>query len=343
MFHNYESKPGLRSRSVSLTGSAAIHSCVLLVLMMVRFTVDPRPHRYTETRLYVPLAEPAKAAPRQRETPALRFVPPPSSAPLTVPQPSVALLPLPEPPAARAAVVPAQRPVLPIPAAAAVSRPSPGFVSALPATLSTSRVTPRDTGSFPAVPVKAAPAAARLQLAESQFGAVPLDTSHRGSASGATLPAGFGTAGVTAASRRSGTSTGASNGFAGIAVAAPAPAPAARPATAGTAFAAAVTADPGRPTAVRQSGGEPLEILYKPRPEYTEEARRARAEGDVVLEVLFTGSGTLRVLRVVRGLGYGLEQNATDAAAKIRFRPAREDGHAIDTVATVRITFQMAY
>ncbi len=46
---------------------------------------------------------------------------------------------------------------------------------------------------------------------------------------------------------------------------------------------------------------------------------------------------------MVRGLGYGLEQNATDAAAKIRFRPAKEDGRAVDTVAMVRISFQMAY
>ncbi len=88
---------------------------------------------------------------------------------------------------------------------------------------------------------------------------------------------------------------------------------------------------------------QPLEILFKPRPAYTEEARRAHVEGDVVLEVLFTGSGDLRVLRVVRTLGYGLETKAIDAAAKIRFRPAGADGHPIDTVATVRISFQMAY
>ncbi len=62
-----------------------------------------------------------------------------------------------------------------------------------------------------------------------------------------------------------------------------------------------------------------------------------------MLEVLFPGTGNLRVLRVVRGLGYGLEQNALDAAAKIRFRPASEDGHPVDTVANVRISFQVAY
>ena len=59
-------------------------------------------------------------------------------------------------------------------------------------------------------------------------------------------------------------------------------------------------------------------LLFKPRPAYTEEARWAHIEGDVELEVLFTGSGNLRVLRVVRSLGYGLEQKAIDAAGKDR-------------------------
>jgi TonB family protein len=98
-----------------------------------------------------------------------------------------------------------------------------------------------------------------------------------------------------------------------------------------------------RKPADHKAVAEALEIQDKPRPAYTEEARRARVEGDVVLEVLFTGSGSLRVLRVVERLGYGLEQNAIDAVAKIRFRPAREDGHAIDTIAMVRISFQLAY
>jgi TonB family protein len=157
------------------------------------------------------------------------------------------------------------------------------------------------------------------------------------------LPAGFGAAGVAAANPHHATSIVASNAFGGVAAAPPSQEPAAKPAPAGTAFTAAVSADPRQVAARRQPAAEPLEILYKPRPGYTEEARRAHIEGDIVLEVLFTGAGNLRVLRVVRGLGYGLEQNALDAAAKIRFRPAKEDGHAVDTVAMIRISFQLAY
>ena len=51
----------------------------------------------------------------------------------------------------------------------------------------------------------------------------------------------------------------------------------------------------------------PAEITAKPTPAYTEEARKLRIEGEVLLEVVFESSGKLRVLRVVRGLGHGLD------------------------------------
>ena len=86
-----------------------------------------------------------------------------------------------------------------------------------------------------------------------------------------------------------------------------------------------------------------LEILDKPRPEYSAEARLLQIEGEVVLEVLFTASGQIRVLRVLRGLGHGLDESATRAAMAIRFRPAMEHGKPMDTVATVRIDFQLAH
>jgi hypothetical protein len=57
----------------------------------------------------------------------------------------------------------------------------------------------------------------------------------------------------------------------------------------------------------------------------------------------FTVGGHARVLRVLRGLGHGLDENATQAAMAIRFRPALEHGTPVDTVALVRIEFQLAY
>lgn len=86
----------------------------------------------------------------------------------------------------------------------------------------------------------------------------------------------------------------------------------------------------------------PLEILSKPRPLYTEEARRLRIEGDVVLQVSFRASTEICVLRVLRGLGHGLDENAISAASAIHFRPASDGERPIDEIAIVRITFQLA-
>jgi TonB family protein len=86
----------------------------------------------------------------------------------------------------------------------------------------------------------------------------------------------------------------------------------------------------------------PVEIISKPTPIYTDEARKLRIEGEVLLEVMFEASGRLRVLRVVRGLGHGLDENAQRAAEQIRFKPAMKDGQPADSTATVHIIFQLA-
>ena len=86
----------------------------------------------------------------------------------------------------------------------------------------------------------------------------------------------------------------------------------------------------------------PVEIVLKPTPEYTVEARSARIEGTVSLELEFTAAGDVRVLRVVRGLGHGLDEAAQRAALNIRFKPAQSDGRAVDSRATVHITFRLS-
>jgi TonB family protein len=86
----------------------------------------------------------------------------------------------------------------------------------------------------------------------------------------------------------------------------------------------------------------PVEILSKPKPGYTAEARAKNIEGEVLLEVQFGASGDLRIVRVVRGLGHGLDETAAAAAEGIRFRPATRDGAAVDCSALVHIVFQLA-
>jgi TonB family protein len=87
----------------------------------------------------------------------------------------------------------------------------------------------------------------------------------------------------------------------------------------------------------------PVEILSKPSPVYTEEARRLRLEGEVLLEVMFGANGTLHVNRVVRGMGHGLDEAAIEAANKMRFKPAQHYNQVIDSTATVHVVFQLAY
>lgn len=86
----------------------------------------------------------------------------------------------------------------------------------------------------------------------------------------------------------------------------------------------------------------PAEILSKPTPAYTEEARKLRVEGEVLLEVVLEASGQLRVVRVVRGLGHGLDENAIRAAGQIRFKPALQNGQPTDSTALLHIIFQLA-
>jgi len=87
---------------------------------------------------------------------------------------------------------------------------------------------------------------------------------------------------------------------------------------------------------------QPVVIIAKPKPVYTDEARKLGLEGEVLLDVVFPASGPVHVNRVIRGLGHGLDEAAIRAAEQIQFKPAISDGHPVDFPATVHIVFQIA-
>ncbi len=91
------------------------------------------------------------------------------------------------------------------------------------------------------------------------------------------------------------------------------------------------------------SNTKPVEVLSVPKPVYTSQGLAKRIEGDVRLEVVFTASGEVKVVRVIQGLGYGLDEAAETAARQIRFRPALQDGQPVDSQVPIRITFELAY
>jgi TonB family protein len=86
----------------------------------------------------------------------------------------------------------------------------------------------------------------------------------------------------------------------------------------------------------------PVEIISKPNPAYTEEAREKKVEGEVQLDVVFGATGKIQVLRVVRGLGLGLDESARSAASQIRFRPGTKDGNPVDMRGIVHIVFKLS-
>jgi TonB family protein len=100
-------------------------------------------------------------------------------------------------------------------------------------------------------------------------------------------------------------------------------------------------AAPVQQATVAQSSTD-LEIVSKPSPQYTNEARQLKIEGNVVLHVTFTAGGQVVVLSIVHGLGHGLDEEARRVAQQIRFHPASRNGQAVDSTTNITITFQLA-
>ena len=102
-------------------------------------------------------------------------------------------------------------------------------------------------------------------------------------------------------------------------------------------------AAPKKVAAATEGNTTQVDILEKPRPEYTAEGRSLRLEGDVVLDLIFLANGTVQVKGIVSGLGHGLDEAASHAAQQIKFKPAKRDGQPVDFPARVRIQFRLAY
>lgn len=83
------------------------------------------------------------------------------------------------------------------------------------------------------------------------------------------------------------------------------------------------------------------EIQFKPRPQYTEEGRVNKITGVVVVRALFTSDGRVTNPTIIRGLGYGLDEKAIEAALKIKFRSALRDGRPASVWLTIEVQFQL--
>jgi len=70
-------------------------------------------------------------------------------------------------------------------------------------------------------------------------------------------------------------------------------------------------------------------LLNSPQPKYTEEARKAKIQGLVLARVLVGSDGTVKQVKITRGLSYGLDEQAIQAALQMRWRPAMKSGQPV--------------
>jgi protein TonB len=94
---------------------------------------------------------------------------------------------------------------------------------------------------------------------------------------------------------------------------------------------------------VRQVGGSvsaPVEI-YSVDPEFSEEARRAKLSGSVLVNLWVDQSGRPTHVRVLQGLGMGLDEKAVDAVRQFRFKPAMENGKSVTVELNVEVSFHI--
>jgi protein TonB len=82
-------------------------------------------------------------------------------------------------------------------------------------------------------------------------------------------------------------------------------------------------------------------VLYKVEPEFSEEARKAKYQGTVVLTIEVGEDGKPRGFRIVSGLGMGLDDKAIEAVSRWRFKPAMRNGKPVRSPATIQVNFRL--
>ena len=82
-------------------------------------------------------------------------------------------------------------------------------------------------------------------------------------------------------------------------------------------------------------------VLFKVDPEYSEEARKAKYSGTVLLSVIVDSEGRARDIRVLKSLGMGLDEKAVEAVQKWKFKPGMKGGTAVNVRAQIEVNFRL--
>jgi TonB family protein len=102
--------------------------------------------------------------------------------------------------------------------------------------------------------------------------------------------------------------------------------------------------DPPSDEGTRAAEGDkiyPAVAIYKASAPLTQEARMARVNGEVRLKILISATGAVEVIKVVKGLGHGLDESAAQAARISKFLPAEKDGVLISQEAEITYGFRI--
>jgi|GEM_PF-267000 len=98
------------------------------------------------------------------------------------------------------------------------------------------------------------------------------------------------------------------------------------------------------------AGGGPMRIgggvsapvpIFQPEAEFSDEARRAKYQGEVMVSLIVDAQGNPQNPRVVRPLGMGLDEKALEAVMKYKFKPAMKDGHPVPVYLTIAVNFRL--
>jgi TonB family protein len=82
-------------------------------------------------------------------------------------------------------------------------------------------------------------------------------------------------------------------------------------------------------------------LLFKVDPEYSEEARKAKYQGAVLLNIEVDPSGKVTNIKVQRSLGLGLDEKAIEAVRKWQFKPGYKDGKPVTVAVTIEVDFRL--
>jgi protein TonB len=88
-------------------------------------------------------------------------------------------------------------------------------------------------------------------------------------------------------------------------------------------------------------GVRPPSVLVSVDPEFSEEARKAKFSGNVLVDLIVDEQGNPSHVRVARGVGMGLDEKAVEAVRQYKFKPATKDGKPVKVELSIDVNFQI--